>query len=77
MALSIADVNWLSSFLNHEPYDSQAEQLRLYLGRFSQASLSELINYPIQRYSGRTSVHLAVANGFWECLEILLNNGGM
>ena len=77
MTLTITDVEQLGFLLNHEPYDTQAEVLRLYLDRFSRVSLSKLINYPIQRYSGQTSVHLAATNGLWECLEVLLNNGGM
>lgn len=36
----------------------------------------QVVNHPLQRYSGRTAVHIAAANGMWECLELLLKNGG-
>lgn len=35
-----------------------------------------VINYPLQRYYQRTAVHLAAGKGLWQCLEVLLKNGG-
>ena len=36
----------------------------------------QIINRPVQRYNYCTAVHLAASNGLWECLEVLLKNGG-
>ena len=64
------------------PYEGQVEthtaQLNQYLSEFEQTGqpVEKLINHRIQRYNGRTSVHLAASNGLWESLEILLKNGG-
>ena len=70
------DIDQLGFLLNRDPYDSQTQVLRSFLSRFSPSSVVKLINHPIKRYSGQTSVHLAAANGLWECLEILLSFGG-
>ena len=55
-----------------------AEQLKQALLGFEQEGLhkEKLINHPIQRYNGRTSVHLAASNGLFDCLELLLKSGG-
>ena len=71
------DIEQLGFLLNRDPYNSQTEVLKLYLNKFSQAAVVKLINHPIRRYSGQTSVHLAATNGLWECLEILLIYGGL
>jgi ankyrin repeat protein len=54
------------------------EQLKQALTEFEQVGLQveKLINYPIQRFNGRTAVHLAASNGLYDCLELLLNSGG-
>lgn len=54
------------------------EQLKVALNEFEQQGLQKekLINYPIQRYNGRTAVHLAASNGLFDCLELLLKFGG-
>ena len=54
------------------------EQLKQALAEFQQIGLQteKLINYPIQRYNGRTTVHLAASNGLFDCLELLLKSGG-
>lgn len=54
------------------------DQLKQALHEFDQKGLQKdkLINYPIQRYNGRTAVHLAVSNGLFDCLELLLKAGG-
>ena len=54
------------------------DQLKQALHEFDQAGLQKekLINYPIQRYNGRTAVHLAASNGLFDCLELLLKSGG-
>ncbi len=54
------------------------EQLKQSLNEFEQVGLQKekLINFPIQRYNGRTAVHLASNNGMYDCLELLLKSGG-
>ena len=54
------------------------EPLKNALAEFEQCGLQKdkLINYPIQRYNGRTVVHLAASNGLVDCLGLLLKNGG-
>ncbi len=39
-------------------------------------SVTEVVNYPIQRYYGRTLVHVAAFNGLPQYLDQLLKNGG-
>ena len=66
-------------YLLNQKLERQAEQLNYHLQEFAKLGLSpldKLVNYPLQRYNGRTPVHLAASNGLWECLEILLENGG-
>ena len=60
--------------------DSEAT-LRRTFDHYIQASknigaLVEVINFPIQRYYGRSSVHIAAFNGLPEYLEFLLQHGG-
>ena len=64
----------LGYFLNSGTID----QLKTALAEFEQMGLQKekLINYPIQRYNGRTAVHLAASNGLYDCLELLLKSGG-
>ena len=38
--------------------------------------LNKIIDHPIERYGGRTLIHLATAKGLLRCLEILLEKGG-
>ena len=54
------------------------EPLKQALAEFEQCGLhkEKLINYPIQRYNGRTSVHLAASGGLVDCLGLLLKSGG-
>ena len=68
----------LGNLMNSLPYEGQTEDLKRYMQEFEQTGqpVERLINHPIQRYNGRTPVHLAASNGLWECLEILLKNGG-
>ena len=56
----------------------QTEHLKQYLADLERQGLplDKLINYGIQRYNGRTPVHLAAANGLWEGLDLMLKNGG-
>ena len=42
-----------------------------------QADVATIINTPIRKLNNRTPVHLAVIHGLWECLDILLKNGGI
>ena len=37
---------------------------------------AQVINCPLQRQNSRTAVHLAASKGLWQCLEVLLKNGG-
>ena len=36
----------------------------------------QAVNYHLPRHNSRTVVHLAVSRGLWQCLEVLLKNGG-
>jgi len=69
-----AQVERLGYLLNSGSMD----QLKLALSEFEQSGVQKekLINYPIQRYNGRTAVHLAASNGLFDCLELLLKSGG-
>lgn len=68
----------LGYLMTSNPYEGQTDQLKLTLTETEHAGqpLNKVINYPLQRYNGRTPVHLAASNGLWECLEILLKDGG-
>ena len=58
---------------------TSVELLREVLRDFERAGLQrciELVNSPIQRHHGQTSVHLAAKNGLSDCLELLLEYGG-
>lgn len=54
------------------------DQLKQCMAEFEQVGLQKerLINFPIQRHNGRTTVHLAASNGMYDCLELLLKMGG-
>ena len=54
------------------------EQLKQLLAELEQTGLQKekMINCSIQRYNGRTAVHLAASNGLFDCLELLLKSGG-
>ena len=69
----------LGILMNAQPYDGQTERLKQFLNEFERVGLppDKVINYGIQRYNGRTPVHLAAANGLWECLDLMLKNGGL
>ena len=64
--------------LGHILNNGSVDQLNQSLKEFEQIGLQKdkLINYPIQRYNGRTAVHLAANNGFYDCLDLLLKYGG-
>ena len=68
----------LGYLMTTNPHEGQTDHLKQALTGIEQAgqSLEKVINFPLQRYNGRTPVHLAASNGLWECLEILLKNGG-
>lgn len=54
-------------------------QMKMLLNEFEQSGLQKgglLVNHPIQRYNGRTAVHLAADKGMDQCLELLLKSGG-
>ena len=40
------------------------------------ATQEQVINHPLPRQNSRTAVHLAASKGLWQCLEVLLKNGG-
>lgn len=71
----------VSTLLTTDQYPQQVEQLIECLQEVqgygsSQLHLDGVINQPLARYNGRTSVHLAASKGLWQCLEVLLKHGG-
>lgn len=76
MALQYADR--LGCVLNQE--EPQLLSVRELLSAVEQDGSPEeakhVVNYPLQKHGGRTSVHLAAGSGLWECLELLLKKGG-
>jgi serine/threonine protein kinase/ankyrin repeat protein/GTPase SAR1 family protein len=67
----------LGTVLSAEPSESQKQVFDQYMEMaLNQHCLEKVINFPIQRYSGRTLVHIAADKGLHECLEELLKNGG-
>ena len=66
----------LANLLNSPPFPGQADEVKRYLSEFGSVGSGGLINYQIQRYNGRTAVHIAASNGLFECLEELLRLGG-
>ena len=65
----------LGTLMNSTAYEGLTEDLKQFL-QGTGLPMEKVINHPIQRFNGRTPVHLAASNGLWECLEILLKNGG-
>ena len=66
--------------MNSAPYVEQTDHLKhrdLQECEQTGQPVKKVIDYAIQRYNGRTPVHLAASNGLWECLDILLKNGGI
>ena len=67
----------LGALLSTDPSDEQKKNFDLYIQyALNNQYLEKVINYPIQRYNGRTLVHIAADKGLPEYLEILLANGG-
>ena len=62
----------------NSPSGGSVEQLKQLLAELEQTGLQKekVINCSIQRYNGRTAVHLAASNGLFDCLELLLKSGG-
>ena len=58
--------------------DNCVEALSQYIKLVNQKKLQtkQIINRPVQLYNRCTAVHLAASKGLWECLELLLKNGG-
>ena len=58
--------------------NGHVEPLKHALEDFERGGLrkEKLINYPVQRYNGRTAVHLAASSGLLDCLGLLLKSGG-
>ena len=52
------------------------ERLVASLQELPQQTTAEVVNFRNPRQNGRTAVHLAASKGLWECLEVLLKNGG-
>lgn len=67
----------LGTILSAEPSDNQKKLFEDHMeyGRKTSA-LQKIINHPIQRYNGRTLVHIAADKGLSEYLEKLLLEGG-
>lgn len=65
----------LAALLSAEQHPQVAsEKLLKSLQEFPQQE--QAINYRLQRHNSRTAVHLAASKGLWQCLEVLLKNGG-
>ena len=59
------------------PSEEQRRNFQRYLDAAKKGRCVEnVIDFPLQRYNGRTLLHLAADNGLWEYLEELLKNGG-
>ena len=56
----------------------KSEELDQALLEYDRKGLSKmtLINHPMQKYSGRTLIHLAACNNFNSCLDLLLKYKG-
>lgn len=70
MAVSERALNRLETLI----YGGSASQLKQALVEIKQPE--RLINYPIPRYNGRTTLHLAASKGLFDFLELLLKYGG-
>ena len=67
----------LGALLSTDPSEEQKRNFDRYIHYASDKQcLEKVINYPIQRYNGRTLVHIAADKGLPEYLEVLLDNGG-
>lgn len=67
----------LAAVLGREQGREQRQNFFVLLDEAEQfGCLERVINHPLQRYNGRTLVHLAAVNGLWEYLEQLLKKGG-
>ena len=67
----------LATFLGRNQGKEQRQNFFLYLEESEHRNcLERVINHPLQRYNGRTLVHLAAVHGLWDYLEQLLKNGG-
>lgn len=68
----------LGTILSAEPSEEQKRRFEEHIDRCrsSPGFLQKVINHPIQRYNGRTLVHIAADKGLNEYLETLLNEGG-
>lgn len=67
----------LGALLSTDPSDEQKKTFDLYIQYASNNQfLEKVINYPIQRYNGRTLVHIAADKGLPDYLEVLLAKGG-
>ena len=70
------DAEELGDLLNQPSFQGQTDNVRKFLSKLEPSVLPRLINNHVQRYTSRTAVHLAAANGLVDCLEILLKSGG-
>ena len=67
----------LGAVVLSNPSEEQRKKFQLYLEHAKRARVVEsVIDFPLQRYNGRTLLHLVADNGLWEYLEELLKNGG-
>ena len=67
----------LSDLLTAELHPQQVtEKVISTLQELQSPTQEQVINYPLQRHNQRTAVHLAAGKGLWQCLEVLLKNGG-
>ncbi len=73
-ALALEELEYLLKWSNNGCGDLQG--LKQALVKFEKSGLQNVINTPIQKYNGRTAVHLAASEGHYEQLELLLKSGG-
>ena len=68
----------LADVLTAELHPQQASEKLI--STLQEQSLStppdQVINFRLPRQNSRTAVHLAAGKGLWQCLEVLLKNGG-
>ena len=72
------NAEYLSSIIMYDKVsqEKQVEYLKDFLHPFSSDDRCRIINHKLERYHGRTAVHLVVLHGLHVPLEYLLKQGG-
>ena len=68
--------NKIRSFLQNSRVTIEAHQLKKILENKTPDERKEAINCPLLELQNKTCVHLAAELGLYECLELMLINGG-